>query len=295
MGYQQYVNKYAQQFGVSPDLINSVIRAESGGDPNAGSHAGAQGLMQLMPGTARGLGVKDSWNPEQNIMGGTKYLSQLLNQYKNVNKALAAYNAGPGAVNKYGGIPPFRETQDYVKRVKGFWGGNDWRYNSAGRPVRSGGAAPSLGGGWSGGPSDKKLVGIQHAFWDNPQMAKILMDREYKLNPLKYTAKVNGGAGKGAARVSGDLGIKTGARDWRWLQRIGESRFGLRNDPGDSQTTGGRHSANSRHYDDKAIDFGDARNSWEQLNKWYNWANANKNKYGFSEVLNEGDHIHVAF
>ncbi|MGH9606460.1 MAG: lytic transglycosylase domain-containing protein [Terracidiphilus sp.] len=100
------------------DLLASVVSAESGGDPRAVSHAGAQGLMQLMPATAARLGVEDSLQPRQNVSGGSAYLDTLLTRYKNnLALALAAYNAGPAAVDKYRGIPPYRETRAYVARV----------------------------------------------------------------------------------------------------------------------------------------------------------------------------------
>lgn len=112
------VEQYAGKAGVSSSLVKAVIRAESGGNPLAVSSAGAKGLMQLMPATAKGLGVHNPLNPAENIEGGSKYLGQLMKKYRgNKELALAAYNAGSGAVAKYGGIPPYKETQNYVKKV----------------------------------------------------------------------------------------------------------------------------------------------------------------------------------
>jgi Transglycosylase SLT domain len=103
---------------IDEDLLASIVRAESGGQPKAVSRTGAKGLMQLMPATATAMGVDDAFKPDQNIAGGTAYLDALLIRYHdNVALALAAYNAGPGAVDKYHGIPPYRETREYVARV----------------------------------------------------------------------------------------------------------------------------------------------------------------------------------
>lgn len=111
----------SRRYGVDQGLIKAVIHAESNGNPNAVSHAGAQGLMQLMPSTAQGLGVTDSFDPEQNVMGGTKFLKSLLDRYNgDIDKALAAYNWGPGHVDRGGSRMP-AETRAYLARVKGYY------------------------------------------------------------------------------------------------------------------------------------------------------------------------------
>lgn len=116
--FDQMIHHAAQQHGLSEGLIKAIMHTESGFNSNARSPVGAQGLMQLMPATAKRFNVSNPYDPQQNILGGAKYLSLLLKRYSgNTHLALAAYNAGEGNVNKYGGIPPFRETQDYVRRV----------------------------------------------------------------------------------------------------------------------------------------------------------------------------------
>jgi soluble lytic murein transglycosylase-like protein len=115
--YDGLIGLSARQHRVPPALVKAVIAAESCFDPSAVSRKGAQGLMQLMPETARSLGVSDPLRPEQNVDGGVRYLRDMMDRYGTLSLALAAYNAGPEAVDRHGGVPPYRETRDYVKRV----------------------------------------------------------------------------------------------------------------------------------------------------------------------------------
>lgn len=111
------IDKYSQKYNIDKNLVKAVVQQESGFNSKAVSPVGALGLMQLMPSTAKGLGVRNPFDAEQNIAGGTKYLKNLINKYDSVKLGLAAYNAGSGAVNKYGGVPPYKETQNYVNRI----------------------------------------------------------------------------------------------------------------------------------------------------------------------------------
>jgi len=122
--YDGLIQEAAQRHGIDPALLKGLIRQESNFDPDAGSPAGAQGLTQLMPGTAAALGVTDVHDPAQAIEGGAKYLAQQLQAFNgDESLALAAYNAGPGAVQRHGGIPPYAETQQYVQKVIGYANG----------------------------------------------------------------------------------------------------------------------------------------------------------------------------
>jgi len=120
--YAKAIDEASEKFGVESSLIKAVIRAESAFNQKATSSKGAQGLMQLMPYTADYLSVKDAYDPEDNIFGGTKYLSMMLKRFNNnIQHALAAYNAGPENVDAYNGVPPFEETKNFVKKVMTFY------------------------------------------------------------------------------------------------------------------------------------------------------------------------------
>ncbi|MCW7509586.1 lytic transglycosylase domain-containing protein [Leptospira levettii] len=115
------IESIAEAQGMDPNLVKAMVKAESGFKTKAVSPKGAMGLMQLMPETAESLGVKDPFDPEENITGGVKFLKGLMKEFKDPEKAIAAYNAGPGAVKRYKGIPPYEETKQYVSKVKRFY------------------------------------------------------------------------------------------------------------------------------------------------------------------------------
>jgi soluble lytic murein transglycosylase-like protein len=148
--YDAQITAAATKYGIDPALLKGLIRQESNFDAAARSGAGAQGLTQLMPGTASSLGVTDATDPAQAIDGGAKYLKQQLDRFGgDPTKALAAYNAGPGAVSKYGGVPPYAETQNYVQKVLGY--AAQYAAPAAGASATS--VVPTTSAGWAGAVS----------------------------------------------------------------------------------------------------------------------------------------------
>lgn len=119
--FKELIDAVASAHGVDPSLVHAVVKAESNYHPRARSQAGARGLMQVMPGTAAEFGIRNLFDPRGNLEAGVQYLKSLLTQFS-LSHAIAAYNAGPAAVRKYGGVPPFRETRDYVARVLDYVG-----------------------------------------------------------------------------------------------------------------------------------------------------------------------------
>jgi hypothetical protein len=183
------IHKYAQVYGVDPNLVRAVMRHESGFKTTAVSPKGAQGLMQLMPGTAALMGVKDPFDPEQNIAGGVGYLRDCLNRFQhNVPLAVAAYNAGPEAVARCGAIPPYQETQAFVNNVMGAYAGPTQMKNAA--PGDGKAAAPLPGKGAKARPKDGKPEDLQAEKSPDPPRrprAKIIEVRSFK-SKSKYIA-----------------------------------------------------------------------------------------------------------
>ena len=137
VGVRELVHQVSVEHGLDPKLVDALVRVESGYDPRAISRKGAMGLMQLMPATASRLGVADPFDPEQNIRGGVREFARLVDRFRgNLQLALAAYNAGEGAVSHYRGIPPYNETRNYVSRILTIYTGKPYRLSGSYRTVR---------------------------------------------------------------------------------------------------------------------------------------------------------------
>lgn len=299
-----------QRFGIPSGLYVALIRQESGGNPNARSPVGAIGYAQLMPGTARGLGVNPH-DPAQNLLGGAKYLSQQLRRYGgDIDRTLAAYNAGPGAVAQYNGVPPYKETRNYIQKVKGYW--KEF-------PGQDGaGISGGLGGAQTGamGPQmdstelSNQINRINYAYMDSPDAGKPHIDKlmnQYQMSgnasgagmPGSYSAYNDpGGDGKGFFKTPNGIvrGRLPGESQLDFMLRLGRVGFGLVNDPGNAQTTGGNHVANSLHYQGLAVDWGNGRNPADRLQQFYDWASQRPGALGTQELIWQApghyDHLH---
>ncbi len=281
--WRPLADKYGQKYGVDPNFLLAVMHQESGGNRWARSSAGAQGLMQFMPGTARSYGVGDPFNAEQSIQGGAKMLGSLLKSYKgDVSKTLAAYNAGPGAVAKYNGIPPYAQTQNYVKSIMGNYSGPGviGPGMSSSAPAASGAPASTLSIPPMAGGVNPAALGHAEAF---NLLSRVTKDAALQnvLGGMAQQSMMSGmqqlppptGAAPPTSPNSGPPGsyappTKFGKGLTGVLGFGGE--WGLKLPPPGSaqyiaQTTGGGHAQNSLHYADRAADFGDALNAPSHL------------------------------
>lgn len=279
-----------------PEMFVRQMKQESGLRPGQTSKAGAQGIAQIMPATAKGWGV-DPNDPYAALGAAAKAMTKYINSYGgDYAKALAAYNAGVGAVNKYGGVPPFKETQHYVKTILGGKGGKP----SAAPKVP--GAAPQAQqyGLQAAGPSPitslledgSFLKGYMQRRESDPMPAPAI--QAGAPGPARAAGPNVPGGGKGVPkRLPGETGQQ-------YLDRIATSMFGLKHDPGNQQTTGGKHQGKG-HYDGRATDFGDARNDPAKLAAWDEYLDKNAQAlglkfswYGSDDDPSGGhnDHVH---
>lgn len=253
----------AKKYDVPPLLIASVIQQESNFDPNAGSGAGARGLMQLMPETGRSLGVSNPLDPAQSIDGGTKYLRQQLDEFGSLPKALAAYNAGPGAVQQHGGVPPYAETQDYVKKIPAQF--EAWRKELP-ASYRSSGGDPKTVRGAAQAILDSGNV----TFWDGLSTGS---DRK-ALEQIARTGRSDVPFAGGNTEPNPKM-----------MQALAE--MAKKGPIQITALTGGEHSVGSNHYDGNAVDLSIHTGDASQIE-------AIANKYGGTRN-HETDHIHLDF
>ena len=266
--YRAIARQAAAAAGIDADLFERQIGAESGFNPNARSGAGAQGIAQIMPATAQGWGV-NPMNPREALYESARRMRQYSDQYGGYRNALVAYNAGPGRVGK----PLYSETENYINKI--------------------------MGGSPSAQPSNSTSTGVPSSDRRTRLLESIFKGTPYEgLATQRAATQSTASAGEdehGGGYVGGD--VPSSGKDYRWLQQIGASKFGLKNDPGDAQTTGGKHTAGSLHYAGKAIDWGNSANTPAQLQKAYDYFNANRQKYGIKELIWQApghyDHLHI--
>jgi hypothetical protein len=285
--YRAYAFQAAQRAGIAnPEIFVRQINAESGFRPDARSPAGALGIAQIMPGTARGWGV-DPLDPKASLDAAANAMAKYLRSYKgDWAKALAAYNAGVGAVAKYGGVPPYAETRNYIKKILN--GSNPSEPVRAYAPTTT--PTETSSSSWR---DDKFLQNyLKGSSWEP------FLDFMESVSYFPANRAQADGAGPNVQTGSGVPARRKGEKGYQYLQRLGQTLFGLKNDPGDSQTTGGRHAKGSRHYAGQAVDFGDARNSRQQLQAWHDYLDRNREALGLAELLwqvpGHYNHVHAA-
>ena len=296
--YSSLLNEAGSKYGVDPNFLYHVMMAESGGNPHAGSPAGAQGLFQFMPSTARGMGITNTFDPRQSAFGAAKMFSKYIDTYKgDLRKVLAAYNAGPGAVSRYGGIPPYAETRGYISKILGGYNGTG-RINHGSIGIPSDNPTPV-----PGQVDQKRLLNITTAWARNPEMQQLLIGKELAkasmpvvAQPVQPDNKFLGGTHIGP----------------NWF----ENRFGLKRSSGDHDAPG-VHVAGSYHYRRTpwgvaAYDYGDVSNNTNKFIQYANYAKQHPNSFKefFYDPLGwyikdgkivkgsiggHGDHLHVAY
>ncbi len=276
--YERLARQAAVNAGIDPDIFVRQINAESGFNPNAKS-AYAGGIAQITPATAKGWGV-DPYNPRQALNVAAKHMAGYIDQYGGWENALVAYNAGPGRVGK----PLYAETSNYIQKILN-------GQNPKASTTRS---AVSMNTDMPDTTSSSSVIDF---IMKGSPLASYMPKSEIATPEAQGSAASNPRTPQTSSTSSASIKAlprRKGEANYAYLQRLGQTLFGLQNDPGDSQTTGGKHTTNSYHYRSSAVDFGDGRNSWDKLNRWYNWVDKHRKQLGIAELLNEGDHIHVA-
>lgn len=296
--YRQVAAQKAEKYGIPPELFVRQIGAESNFQVGARSPVGAQGIAQIMPATAKSWGVNPH-NPVAALDAAAKNMAKYTKQYGgNYAKALAAYNAGPGAVAKYNGIPPYKETQDYVRKIMGPGGAKAVTLTR--RPTAPAPVELTLEGPVGPTPtrrfSDQQSLVAQNVFRNNPRMVGLLQRAEQSdANRLKM--ELAGLAGAAATEPSIPAPARRAAKDavksgpgtnylslFTWAHR----NFGAKldnpdvKDPHNRQVQGGSHTKKSNHYAGLAIDLGDAKNDRATMNRLASYAK--RNPHLFSEL-----------
>lgn len=297
-----------------PDMFVRQMMAESGLKVGRTSSAGAQGIAQIMPATARGWGVNPH-DPYASLNAAAKAMTKYIGSYGgDQSKALAAYNAGVGAVQKYNGVPPYKETRAYIQKILG-----GKRTMGTGQPpaAQQRAVQPAQRGPAPNATAlSNQINRIQYAYMDAPDASQPHIQQlqdNYAGQMSAYAGQQQApkltsnplGAGKLAPAGAGYFRTPNGLvknqlageKEYQFLQRLGSKGFGLRNDPGNSQTTGGSHTEGSLHYDERAVDWGDAANTRQQLQGFYDWAEPRKESLGLQELIWQApghyNHLHA--